>query len=62
MQRRGADSRYSYNISEECELAYAEMWMCFLALTCEEFEAFYGDPYNHACTSAALQVDMACGW
>jgi photosystem II stability/assembly factor-like uncharacterized protein len=54
--------RYAYNISEECELAYAEMWMCFLALPCEEFEAFYDDPYNHVCTAAALRVDAVCGW
>jgi photosystem II stability/assembly factor-like uncharacterized protein len=54
--------RYSYNISEECELAYAEMWKCFLALSCEEFEAFYADPYNHVCTETALTVDQVCGW
>ena len=54
--------RYSYNISEECELAYAEMWMCLLALTCEEIEAFYDDWRNHVCTAAGLRVDMVCGW
>lgn len=54
--------RYTYNISEQCEFAYAEMWMCFLELTCEEFEAFYDDPYNHVCTAAALRVDMVCVW
>jgi photosystem II stability/assembly factor-like uncharacterized protein len=54
--------RYSYNISEECELAYAEMWMCLLGLTCEEFEAFYDDWRNHVCTAVGLQVDMVCGW
>lgn len=53
--------RYSYNASEECELAYAEMWMCLLALTCEEIEAFYDDWRNHVCTAAALRVDMVCG-
>lgn len=54
--------RYSYNTSEECELAYAEMWMCLLALTCEEIEAFYDDWRNHVCTAAALKVDMVCGY
>lgn len=54
--------RYAYNTSEECERAYAEMWICFLALTCEEYEAFYDNPYNHVCTAAALRVDAVCGW
>jgi photosystem II stability/assembly factor-like uncharacterized protein len=53
--------RYSYNTSEECELAYAEMWRCLLALTCEEIEAFYEDWRNHVCTAAGLRVDMVCG-
>ena len=46
----------------ECERAVVESLRCFSALTCEQIEAYYDDPYNHTCTSVALNVDAACGW
>ena len=38
------------------------MLRCFSALTCEQIEAYYDDPYNHPCTAAEEQLDIACGF
>lgn len=52
--------RYHFNISPECELAVVEPSRCFMALTCEEIDAYYDDPFNHPCTAAEEQIEVAC--
>ena len=52
--------RYHHNISPECERAVVDSQICFSALTCEQFEAYFDDPYNHPCTEAERQIDIAC--
>lgn len=52
--------RYSNLISPECELAVVESMRCFYALTCEQIDAYFDDPYNHPCTAAEERIDMAC--
>lgn len=52
--------RYHYNIRPECEQAVVESARCFMALTCEQIDAWWDDPNNHPCTAAERQIDIAC--
>ena len=52
--------RYHRWISPACEAAVAESSSCFSALTCEEIEAYFDDPYDHPCTAAEERIEVAC--
>ena len=52
--------RYHGWISPECEAAVVASSVCFSALTCEQIDAYFDDPYNHPCTAAEARIDLAC--
>ena len=52
--------RYAYLISSECERAVADVQICLSALTCEQIDAWFGDPESPLCAAATQRLEEVC--